>query len=243
MAADDFEVSIFLTDTSTRHSLLTKHKHFHDTTQTRLTSNSGRLIGASTEAPIDVDVAAELGGRSGADSPLPQVRREDSDDDDPSTTLAAIPAATRGGQSKRPRKNTIEIDDSDEGDGGGDDDDDDEGLFVDSDEDEAGNMAPPPAKRRKEDAGEADHDDKKKLAMDITYEGFSIYGRVLCLVIKRREGGSGTAGAAAGTGGKAKGAGGKGGSGAQAGKSTEASGQAMMETFIMSTQVPAGAEG
>ena len=70
---DDFEVSIFLTETSTRHALLTKHKHFHDTTQTKLTSNSGRLIGETNEAPIDVDIATEL---------APALRREESEEED-----------------------------------------------------------------------------------------------------------------------------------------------------------------
>lgn len=31
-------------------------------------------------------------------------------------------------------------------------------------------------------------DDKKKLGMDILYEGFVIYGWVLCFVVKRWEG-------------------------------------------------------
>ena len=48
----------------------------------------------------------------------------------------------------------------------------------------------PLTKRRKEgqdaevDEGE---DEKKKMAMDTTYEGFAIYGRVLCLVVKRKD--------------------------------------------------------
>ena len=29
-------------------------------------------------------------------------------------------------------------------------------------------------------------DDKKKLGLNTSYEGFSIYGRILCLVVKRR---------------------------------------------------------
>ncbi|KAI7683524.1 hypothetical protein KC322_g13707, partial [Hortaea werneckii] len=29
-------------------------------------------------------------------------------------------------------------------------------------------------------------DDKKKLAMNTSYDGFSIYGRILCLVVKRK---------------------------------------------------------
>jgi hypothetical protein len=29
-------------------------------------------------------------------------------------------------------------------------------------------------------------DDKKKLALNTTYDGFSIYGRILCLIVKRK---------------------------------------------------------
>jgi hypothetical protein len=37
------------------------------------------------------------------------------------------------------------------------------------------------------DAAEAENDgDKKKLAMNTSYEGFSIYGRILCLVVKQK---------------------------------------------------------
>lgn len=31
-----------------------------------------------------------------------------------------------------------------------------------------------------------DTDDKKKLALNTSYDGFSIYGRTLCLVVKRK---------------------------------------------------------
>ncbi|KAH9892104.1 hypothetical protein F4778DRAFT_324968 [Xylariomycetidae sp. FL2044] len=235
---DDFEVSIFLTETSTRHSLVTKHKHFHDTTQTKLTSNSGRLIGATNETPVDVDAAAA--------SPPPAIRREGSDDEDPTVALYAIPAidetaASGSRRAKRPRRNTdtsadpnaadpnsdIEVISDDQEDAEADDD----GLFVDSPQDS--NMAPPPAKRRKEvDAADEGDDDKKKLAMDISYEGFSIYGRVLCLVVKRRDGHNTNLArsSAANAGGTAIGA-------AKAG-----GGQTMMENFIISTQVPAGAD-
>lgn len=32
----------------------------------------------------------------------------------------------------------------------------------------------------------SDTDDKKKLALSTSYDGFSIYGRILCLIVKRR---------------------------------------------------------
>ncbi|KAI1378840.1 hypothetical protein F4677DRAFT_381223 [Hypoxylon crocopeplum] len=256
---DDFEVSIFLTETSTRHALLTKHKHFHDTTQTKLTSNSGRLIGETNEAPIDVDAAAEL---------APALRREDSDEE-VAAALAAIPAVDEtapgsdsGRRPKRARRSTetetdadadramvyqqdsdVEIvSDSQE------EEDEDDGLFVHDDdaEDDAGTR-PPPAKRRREATATAQggttadgDDDKKKLAMDISYEGFSIYGRVLCLVVKRREGNISGGPQPAGRGRTA-------GSTTTTASTSHATkpgggGLAMMENFIISTQVPAGAD-
>jgi hypothetical protein len=251
LRADDFEVSIFLTETTTRHSLVTKHKHFHDTTQTKLTSNSGRLIGETNNAPVDVDAVTEFG---------PIIRREESDDEDATVTLAAIPAiyetaasdTTR--RSKRARSNTgadasahadagrvvgdqnNEFEVISDEDGAGQDDD---GLFVQSPLSET--STPPPAKRQRAAvaAGEDEEDDKKKLAMDISYEGFSIYGRVLCLVVKRRDssgadmaGRSGSASTAV-----------TGGSGSTAAKTGgRGRGQTMMENFIISTQIPAGTD-
>ena len=57
----------------------------------------------------------------------------------------------------------------------------------------------------------AGEDDKKKMALNTTYDGFTIYGRILCLVVKRR--GTATGKELAG-----------------------GAGQAMMEDWISSTQ-------
>ncbi|KAI1177374.1 hypothetical protein F4777DRAFT_214252 [Nemania sp. FL0916] len=232
---DEFEVSIFLTETSTRHSLVTKHKHFHDTTQTKLKSNSGRLISETNDAPIDLEDPA-------ADSAA--TIRLESDDEDAGGTLAAIPAIAQAApesgsrRPKRTRGRSTDIDvsadvyadpdaghvavdpvnqfevASDEDSGGHDSQHEDDGLFVESPTSES--PRPPPAKRQRPapaagaGAGSGDEDDKKKLAMDVSYEGFSIYGRVLCLVVKRRD--------------------------------VSGRGQAMMENFILSTQIPAGTD-
>ncbi|OTA91427.1 hypothetical protein M434DRAFT_76264 [Hypoxylon sp. CO27-5] len=257
---DDFEVSIFLTETSTRHAILTKHKHFHDTTQTKLTSNSGRLIGETNEAPIDVDAAAELG---------PVIMREENDDEDAAVTLAAIPAADEtaagNGSGRRPKRahrntETETGADRDAGDqqnsdveivSDGQEGEEDE-LFAHDDPDDDVSTRSPPAKRRRGavvadsaakavgDSAQDDNsdDDKKKLAMDISYEGFSIYGRVLCLVVKRRDGNIGSGPQQTGRGRSTPAAGG---SHAHATK-PGGGGQAMMENFIISTQIPAGAE-
>ncbi|KAI0975391.1 hypothetical protein F4678DRAFT_324609 [Xylaria arbuscula] len=255
---DDFEVSIFLTETSTRHTLVTKHKHFHDTTQTKLKSNSGRLISAANDAPPDLDLAAADG------APVTVTLREESDDDDPAVALAAIPTIDEPASTSRTRRskrahsssNThadphapaghvvrdqnnevgemgeVEVI-SDEDNAAGDDD----GLFVQSPTGES-----PPAKRPRPAPGAAagdEDDDKKKLAMDISYEGFSIYGRVLCLVVKRRDGG-GADRAERDANASAPAVAGSGNSRAKA--ASRGRGQAMMENFIISTQIPAGAE-
>lgn len=266
-ASDDFEVSIFLTETSTRHSLLYKHKHFRDTTQTKLTSNSTKLTGASREAPVDIDdsvlpVAAAGEGAEGASAaaipPAPVLREED--DDDEVMALADIPSVdeletskdARVSKRRRGRGGSDAVQGTAGGENvptyvpGSDEEDiadDDSGLFVDQNEDDGSSgddTVPPPAKRRKDEASAvgAEHeevrDDKKKLAMDISYEGFAIYGRVLCLVVKRREGvgsmskGKSVAAAPAGRGSKV---------GSQQGAAP--GGQAVMENWITSTQMPA----
>ena len=96
-----------------------------------------------------------------------------------------------------------------------------EGLFVSDDSDEGNvdiNETPSSkikGKRPVEGQDESGIDDKKKLGMDTTYDGFSIYGRILCLVVKRR--------------GTAKGK-----------EMAGGSGQAMMEEWITSTQMGEG---
>jgi hypothetical protein len=243
--SDEFEVSIFLTETNTRHSLLYKHKHFRDKTQTKLTSNSTKLSGASREAPINVDGGEEL--YDGSDSPV--LRREESDENeavvlDDIPTMAETEAAnesdavaTRRSKRRRdqshPRAAGGGEDEVDSDQGGADDDyapvdaiqldlsgeEDQDGesndLFVDN----------RPSKRRKEKDAEpeAPADDKKKMAMDISYEGFAIYGRVLCLVVKRRGSGR-TAQTAASS---------------RPQTASQMGNQAVMENWITSTQMPA----
>lgn len=232
-----------------RHSLLYKHKHFRDTTQTKLTSNSSKLVGASRDAPLDVDEAADA-----ADAV--SIRREEDDDDDvvalhdvPSfhsaeTTGAGAPAPARASKRRRGGTSALPIP---SGGGGADYDeeiaetseilDEEDGLFVSSNDDDDDDTGQRPAKRRKDGASpaadETGRDDKKKLAMDISYEGFSIYGRVLCLVVKRRGDGVGSKGKGNATGGEGR--------GNRARQSGAPAGQAMMENWITSTQMPEAA--
>ncbi|KAL2201839.1 hypothetical protein CC79DRAFT_1345477 [Sarocladium strictum] len=192
---DEFEVSMFLTETTTRHSLLAKKKHFREKLPSKMQSNSNKLIAESDFAPVDLDAVPVL--------------REDSDGEDAPLRLADIPLAQPRAQRKRATRPS-EDNDSDEAL-------DDDAIEIDSDDEG------PPHKRTKGlgDYG-GDEEDKKKLAMDISYEGFAIYGRVLCLVVRKRE--SATQGSR------------------RAGNSANAKldGQAKMENWITSTQMPVG---
>lgn len=170
---EDFEVVMFLTDSSTRHSLITKQKQF--TSKERIKPTGNKLTGwlNNSENPITVE---------DNDQPPPELRREMEDE----PGLQDIPEAAVAG-SKRQVSTRAE--------------DEDEALFVSSDDEEAfqTQRAPPP-KRQKlgnaqpepelEEEDEADEDetleDKKKLALNTSYDGFSIYGRILCLIIKRK---------------------------------------------------------
>jgi hypothetical protein len=164
-SAEDFEVTIFLTELSTRHSLLTKRKQFAE--KPRLKPTGNKLTGwlNTSENPIAIE----------DDERPPEVLQEDADDE---PELRDIPEAKAQGKRKAPA--TAGEDDP---------------LFVSSDDEEffQTQRELPRKRRRKHDAedeapAEEDDsiDDKKKLALNTSYDGFSIYGRILCLVVKRK---------------------------------------------------------
>ena len=203
---------MFLTETTTRHSLLTKHKHFREKMPEKLQSNSMKLIGETNNSPVLVDdIQATIPGL---------LLEEDSGDD--SIHLTDIPQAHSLSRSSKRLRNhgAREIIDDDS-----------------SQQDQASEMEagpgdqPPQAKKLRVAAndlniGPEDGDDKKKLAMDVSYDGFAIYGRVLCLVVKKRE--SKTSQTSTRDSGPA---------------GSKPSGHARMENWITSTQIPAGEDG
>ncbi|KAM4058530.1 hypothetical protein HRG_006506 [Hirsutella rhossiliensis] len=201
---DDFEVSMFLTETSTRHSLLTKHKHFREKAPPTMQSNSTRLIGETDLVPVDVD----------AETAAPVLREQDSDDEGP--RLAAIRLPETRARRKRQRNVAISGEDGESAD----DDGAASAIEIDSDADEPAPKRPRGVMRPDDD----DDDDKKKMAMDVSYDGFAIYGRVLCLVVKRRDGKAQPARSDA------------------RGSKSAGQGQARMENWISSTQMPVGEE-
>jgi hypothetical protein len=123
VCADDFEVSIFLTEISTRHSLLVKSKTFK---AKDFGDNPLRDLPSNDDDPV--------------------VIREDSDGED-EAALADI-------------------------------------LSVDSDNSEV--MEPPTKRQKQRASGDHESDDKKKLGFQTSYNGFSIWGWVLCLLVERK---------------------------------------------------------
>lgn len=169
VSQEDFEAAIFLTDLSTRHSLLTKRKQFSD--KPKLKSTSNKLTGwlnNQSELAIVID----------DDERPPEILEEDDD----VVELKDIPGVGDGGKRKT-------------GEGA----DEDDALFVSSSDQEFfQTQRERGSKRRKRSAkqtkaveppeamDEGPKDDKKKLALKTSYDGFSIYGRILCLVVKRK---------------------------------------------------------
>ncbi|CAF3515447.1 unnamed protein product [Fusarium graminearum] len=200
IVTDEFEVSIFLTETSTRHSLIYRTKHFRDKLPPKLESNSSKLIGETDSIPMDVDDEYHS----------PVLQEEDEED----VRLSDIPVAeTTTRRSKRQRGM---LDPGQDGSEVSEDDETTSAIEIDSDTE-----APPHKRpRARENDGLDASDDKKKLAMDVSYEGFAIYGQVLCLVVKKRASATTTSNSNSG------------------GAKSRPEGQAMMENWISSTQVP-----
>lgn len=191
---DNFEVAVFLTETSSRHAILKKDKRAKRE-KPRLGTTKGRLAGFGTK-----DVPVEIGD----DGDRPIFREESQEEVD--RPLADIPVAR-----DRPTENASRGPEREEEDP----------LFVSegSDNEGLGSQANIPVHEVKAEpiqVGQEDgDDDKKKMALETMYDGFTIYGRILCLVVKRRGTGRGK-------------------------DSAQGAGPAMMEEWIASTQAGEG---
>jgi hypothetical protein len=181
---EDFEVVMFLTEGLTRHSLITKQKAFGNKPKIQSTGNklTGWLNGANDkENPITLE----------DDGEVPEGLRLE-DEDGPGLRDLTL---ADGGKGTAKRKADDEEDEADN-----------EALFVSSDDEVTfQTQRAAPVKRRKgtrqqkktpgsnedaetgsgTEAADEDNDDKKKLALKTTYDGYSIYGRILCLIVKR----------------------------------------------------------
>jgi hypothetical protein len=173
--SDDFEVSIFLTELSSRHSVLTKQKIFRD--KARIQSNSGRLTNWLTSGTSDQPVLVN------EDSTHPIVIRDEEDEE--VINLADIPEADSLREpSRRSARKTRRAESS--GADGTDDESDNSALFVPGRTPKRSKIDSGPARVDDNENEDVVQDDKKKLGLNTSYDGFSIYGRILCLVVKRR---------------------------------------------------------
>ncbi|KAJ9227577.1 hypothetical protein DTO169C6_218 [Paecilomyces variotii] len=147
---DDFEVAIFLRQSGTRHSLLTRQKTFAEAK--KIESNSNKLTGTE-DSPIEVRDESDAARHVIADS-----------DGEPELDLHDIPEASQAeeeNRSKRRRTLTVSDDPSDV-------------------------QQPAVKRKRRQDDDDAGSEDEKKLGMITTYEGFNIWGWVLCLLVTRK---------------------------------------------------------
>ncbi len=186
-------VSVYLMETSVRHTVLKKERRVKSE-KPRLGTTRGRLTGSGTR-----DEPVEVGG---GEEPV-LVREETQEGKD--LRLEDIPQAEDAAMEDVSRRDRGGIE---------------EGLFLsESSEDEGFQSQQKPARKGKEKPRfeqQVDvEDDKKKMALNTTYDGFSIYGRILCLVVTRK--------------GTAKGK-----------ELVGGAGQAMMEDWIASTQMAEG---
>lgn len=163
-----------MTELSSRHSVLTKQKIFKD--KARIRSNSAKLTNWLTSGTSDQPVVIN-------EEPMdPVVIREE---DDETINLADIPEAdVQQKQSRRSARNKRISDGSDL-----------EAMRDFSDNEDSDLFVPELSTKQNKSSNHAEQDrlddephedDKKKLGLNTSYDGFSIYGRILCLVVKRR---------------------------------------------------------
>ncbi|KAI1961394.1 hypothetical protein LOZ58_003248 [Ophidiomyces ophidiicola] len=175
----EFEVSIFLRETGTRHAIAMRHKSFQSSRG--ISGNASKLAGSNDE-PIQIadDDDDDNDGIDHGEHPATVVQLMTEDDDAP-INLADIPEALAadaesGDEQSNPRRRRRRRR---------------------HDQDTAaapagGNDETPPraAKRNKTETrsdGGVPSDDKKLGIMSTTYDGFNIWGWILCLLITRKD--------------------------------------------------------
>nr|KMM69111.1 hypothetical protein CPAG_05433 [Coccidioides posadasii RMSCC 3488] len=157
LVEDDFQVSIFLRETGTRHSITTQRKTFGD--GGRISSKSNKLTGNSDD-PIHIPDDSE--------QPVHPLLVEE---EDSPVNLHDIPEAQPDdvGSEQPVRRRRRQR------------------RAMAAAEDEDGAPMRPSKRARAETPTEAIAHDEKKLAMTTTYEGFDIWGWILCLLVSRRD--------------------------------------------------------
>ncbi|KAI9755524.1 MAG: hypothetical protein M4579_004250 [Chaenotheca gracillima] len=185
---DDYEVSIFFQDRkSTSHALLTKSKTFVEP-KPKPGSKGSR------HGPIEIGDDDQ-----GADAQPSIVLREEDSEGEGGVALSDIPAAesstsagatgpdtssTRRRKSKRKDSNTGKSGETGSARKRRRQQINPEPIEEDDDEDD---MEDGPNSRNQEVVDDGGVDDKKKLGLNTSYDGFKIYGLTLCMVVHRRQ--------------------------------------------------------
>jgi hypothetical protein len=156
--------------------VLTKQKVFKD--KTRIQSNSGKLTNWLTTGTSDQPVLIN------EDATEPIVIREEEDGE--SINIADIPERGEIHEfSRRSARHKRQMDGSEYDAVSDGSESDTSALFVPGRPSKRSKTSNVVARDEEEDADGA-QDDKKKLGLNTSYDGFSIYGRILCLVVRRR---------------------------------------------------------
>ncbi|KAI5809837.1 hypothetical protein DFH27DRAFT_629401, partial [Peziza echinospora] len=184
VTGDGFEVVMFMTEGGTRHAVLSKTRLFSKKEKAgKVKANSARLAGLSGEGVGEGE--GEGGLYTGDDEVV--VRRE-SDEEEEEVELGDIPMAgggdgveaRDGSGRRRSRRNRSARGGGGRG-GGGDEDD---AFVVDSDDSGDGDGG-----EGGEIGGRDEDGDNKKPLTRTTYDGFTIFSKALCLIVKRTDGG------------------------------------------------------
>ncbi|PYH98247.1 hypothetical protein BO71DRAFT_316886 [Aspergillus ellipticus CBS 707.79] len=153
---EDFEIALFLRESRTRHSLLTRHKEFDDGGDSRGNASAARTQTAGSSGSAAA-AAAEILIESDDESGL---EMQDIPEEETTTAAAAADAEDGDNAGGKRRRDADGENDSPDG-------------------------RRRTSKRRKEKEEEADAEDKK-MCFRTNYEGFNIYGWVLCLLVTRK---------------------------------------------------------
>ncbi|KAF9884305.1 hypothetical protein FE257_001883 [Aspergillus nanangensis] len=151
IAEDDFEVSLFLRESRTRYSLLTRYKQFGDSGEMMMTDPLTK-DGCPAAATAETGIVIEESDTEDQDlRHIPEARSDADDDDDDDDDVPA----------KRPRE-------------------------VDAEDQDRLSGTRAAKRRRDDDDDDNDDDDDKKMHFKTNYEGFNMFGWVLCLLVTRK---------------------------------------------------------
>ncbi|POS82729.1 hypothetical protein EPUL_005998 [Erysiphe pulchra] len=165
---NDFEVTVFLTDSRSRHSLLTKQRNFYNPNKKEIKSNSTKLLGTTTDDGVTDNLNEAVITIEEEECSESEICLHDLPEADRNSSSKSIDefAGVNSGQQRKSKRTR-------------------DARSIGS----ASSDVEPSSKRLKDQDsfGSREEPEEKKMAIRTTYEGFTIYGRVLCLIVRRRD--------------------------------------------------------